>query len=167
MSLFASMTAAVHRPRIGERVAGAAAASATLAWLRAAVVGVAAALVPGAADAQGADNARANGSAQPDFAPDPKVGWISAGTDFIALPSGPHPVIFDKAHPYVPNGRGQQPTWRVADLDNPILQPWVVDALRKVNERALSGKDAFPPQVRCWPLGVPGFLLYPAQPVFF
>jgi hypothetical protein len=32
---------------------------------------------------------------------------------------------------------------------------------------ALSGKDAFPPQVRCWPLGVPGFLLYPAQPVFF
>jgi hypothetical protein len=24
---------------------------------------------------------------------------------------------------------------------------------------------SFPPQVRCWPLGVPAFLLYPAQPI--
>jgi hypothetical protein len=110
----------------------------------------------------------ANSSAKiPNFAPDPKVGWISGGTDWIALPVGPHPVTFDKAHPYIANGQGQQPTWRVADLDNPILQPWVVDSLKKVNERALSGKDAFPPQVRCWPLGVPAFELYPAQPVFF
>ena len=52
----------------------------------------------------------------------------------------------------------QQPTLRVADLDNPILQPWVKEALRKVNERMLAGKgDNFPPQVRCWPLGVPAF----------
>jgi hypothetical protein len=124
----------------------------------------AAALVPAPAGAQGAANADAT---RPDFAPNPNVGWISAGADFIPLPNGPHPVTFDKAHPYVANNRGEQPTWRVADLNNPILQPWVVDALKKVNERALSGKAAFPPQVRCWPLGVPGFLLYPAQPVHF
>jgi hypothetical protein len=104
----------------------------------------------------------------PNFSEDATVGWLSAGTEFIAMPSGPHPVTPDPAHPYVLNGRrGRQPTLRVADLDNPILQPWVKDALRKVNERVLSGRAAFPPQVRCWPLGVPGFVLYPAQPVFF
>ena len=103
----------------------------------------------------------------PDFAPTSKVGWLAAGTEFIALPTGPHPVTSDPAHRYVPNGRGEQPTFRVADLSNPILQPWVAEALKKVNDRTLAGKDAFPPQVRCWPLGVPGFLLYPAQPVYF
>jgi len=102
----------------------------------------------------------------PNFSSDSDVGWLSAGTDFIALPDGPHPVTNDKAHPYVQNGRGAQPTFRVADTDNPILLPWVKDALKRVNDRVLSGKDAFPPQVRCWPLGVPGFLLYPAQPVY-
>ena len=105
-------------------------------------------------------------SAIPNFAPDATVGWLAVGTEFIAMPTGPHPVTNDPAHPYVPNGRGQQPTLRVADLNNPILQPWVKDALKKVNDRVLSGKDAFPPQVRCWPLGVPAFVLYPAQPVF-
>lgn len=103
----------------------------------------------------------------PNFSSDPAVGWLAAGTEFIAMPTGPQPVTNDKAYPYIGNGRGQQPTFRVADLDNPILQPWVKDALKKVNERVLSGKDAFPPQVRCWPLGVPGFVLYPAQPVYF
>jgi hypothetical protein len=103
----------------------------------------------------------------PNFAPDSKTGWLAAGTEFISMPGdGPKPVSFDKQYPYVPNGAGEQPTFRVADLDNPILRPWVRDALKRVNDRALSGKDAFPPQVRCWPLGVPGFVLYPAQPIF-
>jgi hypothetical protein len=102
----------------------------------------------------------------PNFSEDATVGWLSAGTEYIAMPSGPHPVTPDPAHPYILNGRGRQPTLRVADLDNPILLPWVKEALRKVNERVLSGGAAFPPQVRCWPLGVPAFVLYPAQPVF-
>ena len=102
----------------------------------------------------------------PDFAPDSKVGWLAAGTEFIAMPNGPGPVTFDTRYPYVPNGTAEQPTFRVADLDNPILLPWVKDTLKRVNDRAISGKDAFPPQVRCWPLGVPGFVLYPAQPVY-
>jgi hypothetical protein len=118
----------------------------------------------GPAAAQGV--ARAN-EARPDFAPTSGVGWLTAGTEFIAMPTGPHPVTYEKGYRYVPNNTGEQPTFRVADLDNPILQPWVVAALKKVNERALSGKDAFPPQVRCWPLGVPAFVLYPAQPVYF
>jgi len=103
----------------------------------------------------------------PGLGPDETVGWLAAGTEFIAMETGPHPVTNDKAYPLVGNGRGAQPTFRVADLDNPILLPWVKDALKKVNDRVLSGKDAFPPQVRCWPLGVPAFVLYPAQPVYF
>ena len=95
------------------------------------------------------------------------AGWVSMGGEWIAKPGTPPPVTFDPAHPYVPNNTGGQPTFRVADLDNPILQPWVVAALKKVNERTLSGKDSFPPQVRCWPLGVPAFVLYPAQPIYF
>ncbi len=102
----------------------------------------------------------------PNFASDATVGWLAAGTEFLPPDEGPRPVSNDKAYPYIGNGRGRQPTFRVADLDNPILQPWVKDELKKVNDRVLSGKAAFPPQVRCWPLGVPGFLLYPAQPVF-
>ena len=31
----------------------------------------------------------------------------------------------------------------------------------------LSGKPAYTPKERCWPIGVPGFLLYPVFPVFF
>jgi hypothetical protein len=40
-----------------------------------------------------------------------------------------------KDYRYVPNNTGEQPTFRVADVDNPILQPWTRDALKKVNER--------------------------------
>ena len=110
---------------------------------------------------------RAPSAEFPNFAPDSKTGWLAAGTEFIALPgNGPKPVTFDKSYPYVPNGTGEQPTFSVADIDNPILLPWVKDALKRINDRAISGKDAFPPQVRCWPLGVPGFVLYPAQPIY-
>jgi hypothetical protein len=31
----------------------------------------------------------------------------------------------------------------------------------------LSGKAAFTPKERCWPIGVPGFLLYPVTPIYF
>ena len=110
--------------------------------------------------------AQQTGPRIPNFASDATVGWLSAGTEYIAPDSGPGPVTNDPKYPYVPNGAREQPTFRVADLDNPILQPWVKEALRKVNERTISGKDNFPPQVRCWPLGVPAFVLYPAQPIY-
>ncbi|MGH6683350.1 MAG: hypothetical protein ACRECA_05405, partial [Pseudolabrys sp.] len=56
---------------------------------------------------------------------------------------------------------------RVADLSNPILQPWAKEELRKANDRALSGKPAYTPKERCWPIGVPGWMLYPVTPVYF
>jgi hypothetical protein len=39
--------------------------------------------------------------------------------------------------------------------------------LRKSNERALSGRAAYTPKERCWPIGVPGFVLYPVFPTYF
>src|SRR6266852_4179399 len=118
-------------------------------------------------------------TAIPNFGMDATVGWIAGvqgsdepiGDDFLAPPSGPGPVISDKDHPYIDNAfalrTGRQPTFHVADLSNPILQPWVREELRKVNERVLAGKAQFTPKERCWPIGVPGWLLYPVTPVYF
>ena len=110
-------------------------------------------------------------SAPPDFAPNPSVGWVAVSGVFIAPPSGPGPVMQDPAHPRISNddqrATGAQPTFPMGDPNSPILQPWARDALRKHNELVLSGKPAFPPQASCWPAGVPHFLLYPVQPVYF
>ena len=121
-----------------------------------------AALMPALAAGDGAE-------AIPNFAPAVNTGWVLDRTvdDLLPAASGPGPMSFDKAHPYVPNGRGPQPTYRVADLSNPILQPWARDALRKRNERILAGEPGFGPRVSCWPGGVPTFLLgAPFRPMF-
>ena len=119
------------------------------------------------------------GAAVPDFSPNSRTGWIAGvpdgvspvGQDFLQPPSGPGPVTFDKTHPYLDTAAARrakaQPTLRVADLSNPILRPWVREELRKVNERALTAIVMFTPKERCWPIGVPGFLLYPVTPVYF
>ena len=104
------------------------------------------------------------------FAPDPDTGWQTPEDEFIPPPSGPGPVLSDPTHPYLSfykNPRNPNPAYRVADLSNPILQPWTREALAKANARALSGVDVTIPKERCWPAGVPGFLLYPATPVYF
>jgi hypothetical protein len=110
-------------------------------------------------------------SVVPDFAPNGSVGWIAFAPAFIPPTSGPGPVRNDPAHPRVGNDEfrasGAQPTFPMADLENPILQPWVKERLGARKELILSGKPAFPPQASCWPTGVPGFLLYPVQPVYF
>ena len=114
----------------------------------------------------------------PDFAPSPDVGWIAYGTDFLSPASGPGPVLSDPKHPFIPDRveyAAAQPdlkipgasTFRVADLSNPILQPWAREELRKVNERVLGGRPGYTRQTACWPNGVPGYLLYPVQPIFF
>jgi hypothetical protein len=106
----------------------------------------------------------------PDFAPTDKVGWTALTSEFIAPPGGPGPVMDDPAHPYVSNAiaarTGQVPTFPVGDISNPVLQPWAREAVRKHNELAIAGKAAYTPQARCWPMGVPAFLLYPVRPVY-
>src|SRR6202165_480313 len=88
-------------------------------------------------------------SAIPIFARDDMTGWQLDSTlgvaALIAVPGGaPGPITFDKAHPYVPPGRGV-PTYRVADLSNPILQDWVKPAMKKANEEVLAGGVAYLP----------------------
>ena len=106
----------------------------------------------------------------PDFSSN-FVAWIGIGNELEAPPSGPGPVTFDPAHPYVSNAEaartGAAANFRVADLTNPILQPWVAESLRAQNEEALSGEPVFDGKTRCWPPGVPAFHLNPVLPIFF
>jgi len=78
------------------------------------------------------------------------------------------PVSSDPAHPFVPNGAGRQPTYRIADLTNPNLKPWVQEHMKKDNDEVLAGKVAFTARSSCMPAGVPGFMAYGgANPVYF
>jgi hypothetical protein len=128
------------------------------------LVGGTLALLCGAAAFAATDGAREE-SPVPDFSSN-GVGWIAQGVNFQLPPNGPHQVTNDPAHPFKPPGRGEAPTFRVADLTNPILTPWARDELKKRNDRILAGGTGYTRQVSCWPMGVPAFLLYPAQPLY-
>ena len=117
-------------------------------------------------------SAMAQGASPPNFAPNASIGWYAYNRQFIAPPSGPGPVQQDTERPYVSNDEfrvsGKQPTEQLADLNNPILQPWARDVIRKRNELVLAGMPANPPHASCWPVGVPGFLLRPmTQAMYF
>jgi len=107
----------------------------------------------------------------PDFTIDSKSAWLMVGDDFLPQPGGrPGPITFDKRYPYVDNAAarrtGTQPTYRVADLSNPILKPWVVEEMRKANDWVLAGKIPFRARERCYPAGVPGWVIYTlAEPI--
>src|ERR1700692_833617 len=82
-------------------------------------------------------------SAAPDFALDSSMSWVPDrinGDDFLPPPSGPGPVMAEKDHPYIPNNPDTQPTYRIADLSNPILKPWVVERMKKPNDEVRAGK---------------------------
>ena len=112
----------------------------------------------------------AGAAAPPDDAPDLTAGgagWQNTHNDFILPSSGPGPVTWDPAHPFVGNGGGRGPvTLRVADLSNPILMPWVRDVLKKLNDDALAGKEQRSPTSLCRPNGVPGMILLRNEPLF-
>jgi hypothetical protein len=111
--------------------------------------------------------AMAQNAAIPVLSP-PGAGWLEIGDDFLPPPSGPGPVTADPAHPYHSNISGLQPTYRVANLNNPLLKPWVVERLRQTNERVLSGHVPFQAHERCWPTGVPGFEVFSLiRPIYF
>jgi hypothetical protein len=102
----------------------------------------------------------------PDFSAN-NAGWVSVGGEWTPLPGSPSPVTQDPAHRYVPNNVGGQPTFRIADINNPNLTPFAKDQLKKANEEVLAGKPQWSRSSRCWATGVPAFLLTPAQPMFF
>jgi len=96
------------------------------------------------------------------------TGWFPVSDDFLPPLSGPGPVVSDPSHPYYSNQSGRQPTDRVADVTNPILQPWVVERLKKSNAATLSGKIPFSPRETCHFAGVPDFDVFSRlRPVYF
>jgi hypothetical protein len=95
-------------------------------------------------------------------------GWFPVSDDFQPPPSGPGPVVSDAAHPYSSNQTGRQPTFRIADLTNPILKPWAAERLKKTNEETRAGKPPYSPRETCWFAGVPGFDVFSRlRPVYF
>ena len=89
--------------------------------------------------------------------------WLQDRTkqdDFLPPAGGFGPVTSELGHPYVPNGEGKQQTNRIADLANPILQPWVIQQMAKTNADVWAGKIPFIARERCWPTGVPGWLVF-------
>jgi len=122
------------------------------------LVGTAALLASGAAPAQNANLLDLSSG---------NTGWVSIGTDYVGVPGGPQPVTFDKAHPYVPNGSGAQPTFRVADLNNANLTDFAKAEIKKSNDMVLDGFAMYARESRCWMTGVPTYDLNPAQPTFF
>jgi hypothetical protein len=102
--------------------------------------------------------------------------WLAEGADWMDPPAGTpgHGRIKnDPDHPFLGNVEairsGRQPTLRIGDAKDPVLKPWAAKVMADSNEEALSGRldVPFAAQARCWPGGVPGQLLYPAEPVYF
>ena len=97
--------------------------------------------------------------------------WLAAGADWLDPPSGLRgPIRNDPDHPFHGNTAGPgQVTLRIGNYKDPVLKPWAAAQMLASNEEVLSGKRAvhFAAQARCYPGGVPGQLLYPAEPFYF
>lgn len=132
-----------------------------------------------------AAQAQTNTGSIPDFAPDDHTSWYPDrpdGDNFLPPESGPGPIMQVKDYPYVPNagfttddpellqkyGRRRtnddfastHPTYRIADLSNPILQPWVRQQMQSDNDEVRAGKVPFMARERCYPGGVPEFEIF-------
>src|SRR5215468_11439758 len=86
-------------------------------------------------------------AAPPDFSSN-LAGWVGfngGGPFYETVPGRVPPVTSDPAHPFVPNGAGigSQPTYRIPDLSNPNLKPWVKERMKKDTDEILAGKVAF------------------------
>jgi hypothetical protein len=95
------------------------------------------------------------------------VSWIAMNNDLAAPSTGLGPTKPDPTHPYIPNGRSEQATFRIGDTSNPNLKPWAAERMKKDNAEVLAGKIAFTARSSCMPAGVPGFSSYIVEPVYF
>jgi hypothetical protein len=97
--------------------------------------------------------------------------WLSVGGFLDPPPGTGHGPI--KQDPDIPfRGNNQGPglvTTPMGDYKDPVLKPWAAAQMRASNEEYLEGKRGLPfsAQGRCYPGGVPGQLLYPAEPFYF
>jgi len=94
--------------------------------------------------------------------------WVAGNVDYRAVPGMPGPTRSDPAHPYVPNGTGAQPTFRVADLTDPNLKPWAKEIMKRENQKVLAGGIGYTARSSCMPAGVPTFVMYAVfEPIHF
>jgi hypothetical protein len=112
----------------------------------------------------------AENASPPDFSSG-RSGWLTFQVNFLDGPGGPAPLRNDPAHPRIGNleaaKTGKQPTYYIADVDNPNLKPWVVERMKKDNAEVLAGKIGYTPHSSCMPAGVPAFHWYGFQPIYF
>src|SRR5262245_24810315 len=105
-----------------------------------------------------AADAAPNQTAIPNFAPDNHTSWHPDrpdGDDVLPAEDGAGPIVSRPDHPYVPNGErdfaATNPTYRIADLTNSILQPWAIEQMKRDNDAVLAGKIPFIARERCYP----------------
>jgi hypothetical protein len=105
----------------------------------------------------------------PDFA-SAGFAWLGGG-EWRDPPAGLRgPIRNDPDHRYHGNNDGPgQVTVRLGNWKDPVLKPWAAAQMRASNEEVLSGRRPIPftAQSRCYPGGVPGQLLFPAEPFYF
>jgi hypothetical protein len=97
--------------------------------------------------------------------------WLAAGADWRDPPAGMRgPIRHDPDYAYHGNLDGPgQVTVRLGNWKDPVLKPWAAAQMKASNDEVFSGKRQVPfaAQARCYPGGVPGQLLYPAEPFYF
>jgi hypothetical protein len=99
-----------------------------------------------------------------------QYGWVRVGRtqDYEPVPGTIPPIGNDPARRFVGNGTGEQTTYRISDVSNPNLKPWIKERMKKDNDEVLAGKIAFTARQSCLPAGVPAFMAYGGDnPVFF
>jgi hypothetical protein len=104
----------------------------------------------------------AGAAAQPATVPDfwaGDAGWVHAlNATFPPVQGSPSPVVQDPGHPFI------GASWRIGDLANPNLKPWVKEVMKKDNDEIDRGKIAFQARSSCLPSGIPNMFL-PGNPL--
>jgi hypothetical protein len=100
----------------------------------------------------------ADTAARPDFSGG-EGGWVhNLNATFPPVAGSPSPVVQDPGHPF------KGAAWRIGDLSNPNLKPWVKDVMKKDNDEIDHGKIAFQARSSCLPSGIPSMFL-PGNPL--
>jgi hypothetical protein len=97
--------------------------------------------------------------------------WLIIRPEWLPPPAGlrgPIPADPEQRQHMNQDGAGQV-TVRLGNWRDPVLKPWAAEQMRISNEEVLTGKRGLPfsAQASCYPGGVPGQLLYPAEPFYF
>src|SRR5262245_28362277 len=100
-------------------------------------------------------SAGAQSSAAPNFDAG-MLGWVhDGGATFPPVAGSPSPVVQDPKQPFISQGA----SWRIGDLSNPNLKPWVKEVMKKDNDEINHGKIAFQARSSCLPSGIPNMFL--------